>query len=269
MSPMRSPTLVALTLLLLPTTLYAADPPPRERLSLDRGWRFHLGDPAGVDPRTFDAVESKPGTPVRGDDFDGQVSAAKAKPDDFERDAELAKRRIDPVAANVGGTLPVVAADYDDRQWSPVTLPHDWAVALPFDEHGDLSHGFKRIGGPLGNDVGWYRRSFDLPAGDKGKCLSVTFDGVYRNCLVWLNGHCLGRNVSGYTGFTYDISSTANYGGRNELVVRVDASQPEGWWYEGAGIYRHVWLEVKASPLHVVRQDGVFVRPERRAPHGG
>jgi beta-galactosidase len=230
---------------------WAADAPARERLSMDDGWRFHLGDPADVQPGTFDAVAGPTGAGARADDFDGQVAFAKARPDDFERDAELAQRRVDPVATNVGGDLPVVSATFDDAGWDAVQLPHDWAVALPFDKRGDLSHGYKRMGGALGNTIGWYRRAFDLPAADKRKALSIEFDGVYRNCLVWLNGQCLGRNVSGYTGFAYDIGSAAHYGGKNELVVRVDASQPEGWWYEGAGIYRHVWL-VEETPVHIV-----------------
>ncbi len=222
---MRSHLLVAVALLLLPTTLYAADPSPRERLSLDRGWRFHLGDPAGVDPRQFDAVEIKPGTPVRADDFDGQVSSTKAKPDDFERDAELAKRRVDPVATNLGGSLPVVAADYDDRQWSPVLLPHDWAVALPFDEHGDLSHGFKRIGGPLGNDIGWYRRSFDLPAGDKGKLPgrppSTASTATASSGSTAAASAATRQRVHRLRPMTSVAQPTT--AGRNELVVRVDA----------------------------------------------
>jgi beta-galactosidase len=74
---------------------------------------------------------------------------------------------------------------------------------------------------------------------------------------VWLNGHCLGRHLSGYSGFRYDLSQFANFGGKNELVVRADASRFEGWFYEGAGIYRHVWLE-KTSPV-AIAPDGIFI----------
>jgi beta-galactosidase len=218
----------------------------RERSSMDAGWRFHLGDPADTRPGMFDYPELP--------------DLAKAKPDDFERDAELAGSRVDPVATRLGETLPVVSGGFDDGGWDRVRLPHDWVVALPFDKRGDEGHGFKAIGGDLGNTVGWYRRSFDLPVSDRGRALAVEFDGVYRNCLVWLNGHCLGRNVSGYSGFTYGIESAANYGGRNELVVRVDASRTEGWFYEGAGIYRHVWLW-KQPAVHIGR-DGPVVTSE-------
>jgi beta-galactosidase len=123
-------------------------------------------------------------------------------------------------------------------------------VELGFDPNGNKSHGYKAISHGDGTDVGWYRRSFDLPAPDRGKTVWIEFDGVFRNCLVWLNGHCLGRNVSGYSSFSYDIGQYARFGGQNLLVVRVDASRTEGWFYEGAGIYRHVWL-VKTDPVHV------------------
>ena len=123
----------------------------------------------------------------------------------------------------------------------------------------DLKHGFKPQSAQIfpQNSIGWYRKEFDLPASDKGKILWLEFDGVYRNSFVWLNGHCLGRHLSGYSSFRYDISQFANYGGTNVLVVRVDASRFEGWFYEGAGIYRHVWLE-KTSPI-AIAPDGIFV----------
>src|SRR5262249_45293009 len=82
--------------------------------------------------------------------------------------------------------------------------------------------------------------------------LWLEFDGVYRNCLVWLNGHILGRNVSGYESFYFDVTPYANPGRTNVLVVRADASRFEGWFYEGAGIYRHVWLTAM-DPVHVAQ----------------
>jgi beta-galactosidase len=50
--------------------------------------------------------------------------------------------------------------------------------------------------------------------------------------------------------FYFDVTPYANPGGTNVLVVRVDASRFEGWFYEGAGIYRHVWLTTE-NPVHV------------------
>jgi beta-galactosidase len=141
--------------------------------------------------------------------------------------------------------------DFDDHTWRAVDVPHDYVVEGGFDRKADLSHGYLPAG------VGWYRRTFSLGEADRGRSLWVDFDGVFRDSLVWLNGHFLGRHESGYTGFHYDLGTAARFGGTNVLVVRTDASKFEGWWYEGGGIYRHVWLN-KAGPLHV-EPWGVFV----------
>ena len=66
------------------------------------------------------------------------------------------------------------------------------------------------------------------------------------------NGYVVGGNASGYAPFRVDVTDFANYGGRNVLTVRVDATLGEGWFYEGAGIYRHVRL-VKTAPVHVAQ----------------
>lgn len=154
-------------------------------------------------------------------------------------------------AAKAGYAPGAASPDYDDRDWRELDLPHDWVVEGRFAPDANCSHGFLPVG------VGWYRKTFDLPATSEGRCLSLEFDGVFRNSTVWLNGHCLGTHPSGYTSFAYDISAVAHYGGPNVLAVKVDASEFEGWWYEGGGIYRHVWL-VETAPLHVARY-GVFV----------
>ncbi|HUZ47979.1 MAG TPA: beta-galactosidase GalA [Terriglobia bacterium] len=205
----------------------ASAPAPRERTLLDFGWRFHLGhadDPA--------------------QDFDFGRGRAFQKTGDFFKPSH---------------------PDFDASGWRAVDLPHDWAVELPFHEDPWLiGHGSKPLGRTYpATSIGWYRRVFQIPAGDLGKRLSLEFDGVFRDSMVALNGNFLGRNMSGYAPFCYDITDHANYGGNNVLVVRVDATEFEGWWYEGAGIYRHVWL-VKTHPLHVP-QWGTFVASEVQA----
>ena len=150
-------------------------------------------------------------------------------------------------AGQAGGAA---AKAYDDSTWRALDLPHDFVLEQPYDRTGNVSHGFRR------GAVGWYRKTFDLPAEDLGKQLWLEFDGVFRNCTVWLNGFLLGTHTSGYTSFQYQISDVANYGGPNVLAIRVDATGFEGWWYEGGGIYRHVWL-TKAPALHTP-QWGVF-----------
>ena len=146
---------------------------------------------------------------------------------------------------------------YSDASWRTVDLPHDWVVELPFDPTADTAHGYKPVGeGFPQNSMGWYRRSFDLPASDAGKRLWLEFDGVYRDATVIVNGWFVAHHEGGYNSFRCDITDVANCGGANVVSVRVDASQAEGWFYEGAGIYRHVWL-VKTAPLSVA-PDGIF-----------
>jgi len=197
----------------------------RERLSLDQGWRFALG-------HAWDTRK----------DFDhgnGYFSY-------------LTKTGYGDGAA---------AKNFDDRGWRLLDLPHDWCVELPFDARGGHSHGYKAIGRNFPeNSVGWYRKSFFIPESDLGRRISLEFDGVHRDSIVWVNGFYLGTEHSGYTGFHYDVSDYLDYGGENVVAVRADATLEEGWFYEGAGIYRHVWL-TKTAPLHVERY-GVFVTCE-------
>ena len=167
------------------------------------------------------------------------------------------------------------AVDFDDSGWEEVRLPHDFVVGGEFDPKGADKPGGKRPGfnelwydrdhGYKPKGVGWYRRSFELPAADRGKRIWLEFDGVYRNSDVWINGEWLGHHWSGYTGFHYDITDTANFGGRNVVTVRADADWDEGWWYEGGGIYRHVWL-TKLDPLHVGRWGTFVTTPEVSEP---
>jgi beta-galactosidase len=143
---------------------------------------------------------------------------------------------------------------FDDSKWQIVDVPHDWAIDLLLvrsDDREVVEHAFRAIGPQhQNNSVGWYRRTFDIPKSDEGRRISVELDGVFRDSIVWINGHRLGRHPSGHTSFRYDLTDMLNYGGANVLTVRVDATSWEGWWYEGAGIYRHVCL-VKTSPVHV------------------
>jgi beta-galactosidase len=195
------------------TSLFA-DPvsSPRERLLMDFGWKFHLGNEWGA-----------------------AISLAKA-----------------------GTGSGPASQSFSDASWRTVNLPHDWAVELPFDQSADAGHGFKPVGpGFAANDIAWYRRTFELPPEDSGKRVWLEFDGVYRDAQVFVNGWLVGHHESGYSSFRYDITDVANPGGKNVVAVKVDASKFEGWFYEGAGIYRHVWL-VKTAPL-AIAPDGIFV----------
>lgn len=145
-------------------------------------------------------------------------------------------------------------ANHDDSDWRSVDLPHDWSIEGNFSPDNHLSAGF------LPRGVGWYRRWFRLEESDRGRRISITFDGVATHCTVYVNGHLLHRHFCGYTPFTVDITDVATFGDAlNVVAVRVDATYMEGWWYEGAGIYRHVWLN-KTSALHFA-EHGIFVAP--------
>ncbi|QLC65081.1 DUF4982 domain-containing protein [Flavobacterium sp. LPB0248] len=153
------------------------------------------------------------------------------------------------------------ASGFDDRAWRKLDLPHDWAVEQPFSESASFSHGFKAAGKNFPEkSIGWYRKKITIPNEDLGRTISLKFDGVFRNSKVFFNGFYLGTEESGYNGFEYDVTAYVNYGGENTIVVRVDASMEEGWFYEGAGIYRHVYLQ-KTNPLRVA-QNGTYVTSE-------
>jgi beta-galactosidase len=195
---------------------------PREHVLMDMGWRFALGHPS--DPAK---------------DFYNGTSYF----------SYLAKTGYGDGAA---------APQFDDRPWRKINLPHDWAVEQPFSPKGTASHGYKAIGRNFPDaSVGWYRKKFTIPQSDLGRHISIAFDGVSRKSIVWVNGHYLGTEPSGYESFEYDIAEYLNYGGENVIAVRADVTMEEGWFYEGAGIYRHVWLN-KSDQLHVA-PNGTFV----------
>ncbi|MHB8636511.1 MAG: beta-galactosidase GalA [Fimbriimonadaceae bacterium] len=200
--------------------------PAADRTTLDLGWKFHLGNAA--DP-------SK--------DFGYGTGSIYAKS-----------------GQGVGPIRP----GFDDSTWRTVDVPHDWAIELPFIPNTPalVGRGSKPLGGRYPEtSIGWYRKSFSVPTSPDAakRRYRIDFDGVYRDCRVWLNGHFLGQHESGYSGFAYDVSDWINFTGQNILTVRVDATQGEGWFYEGAGIYRHVWLTV-SNPVHIARH-GVYVIP--------
>ncbi len=197
--------------------------------------------------------------------------------DDPAKDFGYGAQNREATFAKSGSFPPVTRVNFDDSQWRSVDLPHDWAVELPFEKGPAVldrdgkptgryelpDHGAK----PIGRDfpetsIGWYRRVFDIPATDEGKRISVEFDGVFRHAMVMFNGHYIGEEFSGYAPFRFDLTDFVNYGDKNILTVRVDATLAEGWFYEGAGMYRHVWL-IKKDPVHIAPA-GVFIRSEVR-----
>lgn len=139
-----------------------------------------------------------------------------------------------------------IAPNFNDSSWRSLSLPHDWAVELPFVQSPNFdvqSHGYKPVGAAYpATSIGWYRKHFVVAKKDSGQRFQLQFDGVFRDANFWINGFYLGNNKSGYVGVSYDITDYLHYDKENILVVRADATQYEGWFYEGAGIYRHVWM---------------------------
>lgn len=158
------------------------------------------------------------------------------------------------------------AQKFDDSGWQEVNIPHDWVATLPYAKEASHSHGYKTVGYKYPEtSVGWYRKVINIPSEDLGKHLSLRFDGIFRNAQVWFNGFYMGTEPSGYATQLYDVTEYVNYGGDNLICVRADATLEEGWFYEGAGIYRDVWLEKRAAIG--VAPFGTFVYAELKAPY--
>lgn len=205
---------------------------PRERINFDKGWQFAFGDASSP------AADFGCGTEY----FNYLTKAASIH--------------------NEGPYSP----KFDASGWTVVNLPHDWVVDLPYAAEASHSHGYKTVGFKYPQtSVGWYRKTFTVPAEDYGLHIWLQFDGIFRDSRIWVNGFYLGGEPSGYATQTYDISEYLNYGGENLVCVRADATLEEGWFYEGAGIYRHVWLQ-KAPQVHVA-PFGTFVYSEFASPY--
>ncbi len=199
------------------------------KTELNSGWKFFRGDLAPADPA---------------DEWGG----AKARAYSFG----------------------AAAADCHDSAWRTVDLPHDFVSEGDYSRRQTGTAGMQRIpemesidsrlaaGGSLEGGVAWYRKRFSLPYDDDRR-VYLHFGGVYRNSDVYLNEYFIGHHTSGYTSFYYDITDFVNFGGDNILAVRVDSRGREGWWYEGGGIYRSVWLEV-THRQHIAPW-GVFAAP--------
>lgn len=145
------------------------------------------------------------------------------------------------------------AANFDDRAWRVVNLPHDWAVEAPYDARASKSHGYKAVGPNFPeSSVGWYRHHFAVPQSDLGRRIRIEFDGIQRDSRIFVNGFLVGEEMNGNVSQSYDVTAYLNYGGENVISVRADVSLEAGWYYEGAGIDRHAYL-LKTNPVHVER----------------
>ena len=154
---------------------------------------------------------------------------------------------------------------FNDSAWHVVSVPHDFVATLPYAREASHSHGYKTVGFKYPEtSVGWYRKTIHIPEGDLGKHIALQFDGIFRNARVWFNGFYMGTEPSGYATQVYDVTEYVNYGGDNLICIRADATLEEGWFYEGAGIYRDAWL-LKTAAVSVA-PFGTFVWADMKEP---
>ncbi len=203
----------------------------RQKLSLNAGWLFHRGDVIRTRPTVKGPIYS--GAKTVRELWGAAAVAYNDNPDDYSG----------------------VSREANSDRWDRVNLPHDYVIEGEFDKNENNALGYLKY------DNAWYRRHFKLEEADRDRRITVYFEGVSGQSAVYLNGIPLHHNFCGYTSFEVDITDFAKFGGDNVLAVYIDSSHHESWWYEGAGIYRNVWL-VKTAPVCVDRW-GVAVSPKK------
>jgi beta-galactosidase len=176
---------------------------------------------------------------------DSMVESAHASVVSIENER---KQSFDSVwKFNLGDIAGAEAATYNDSSWRTLDVPHDWSIEQNFNK--DSLAG--RDAAFLDGGTGWYRKSFTMPSEAAGKKVTITFDGVFMDSTVYLNGHVLGNRPNGYISFKYDLTPYLKLGGENNVIaVKVVNKQPSSRWYSGSGIYRHVWLST-TDQVHV------------------
>lgn len=207
---------------------------------LTTNWMFHQGE-LDVPPAR---LSSKGG---------GCGSVSDLVRDERSSDADNQLAALAALVPGIEQVLNVRVVETIGSQWKPVVLPHDWRIEQTPQPDGPLFQAF------LPGGVAYYRLRFSVSASERGRHLTVEFDGVLSDATVWCNGFLLGDHPSGYTGFRFDLTDVLRYGdeGANVLLVRCDTTAPEGWWYEGGGIYRDVRL-ISRAPVHL-DDDGIWI----------
>lgn len=243
---MRAPSMhhftrICLTLLSCALLVHAADnPPPRERVSFNAGWRFTKGDhPSVGESLTYERI--KDWVLPTGDDLLLYQAARRTRPAGA------------PAATLAGDSaIPYTRADFDDSSWRSLNLPHDWGIEGPFQQE---------LSGDTGKlpwfGTAWYRKKFAVPAADAGRQTYLELDGAMAYALVWCNGRFVGGWPYGYSSWRVDLTPHLKPGADNVLAIRLDNPRESSRWYPGGGIYRNVWL-LKTAPV-AVAQWGVFV----------
>lgn len=241
----------------------------REHIKINEGWQFMKYDtkpdqliydvrPEIEDANDNKAADSKPTEAVKVEVI-GEVLKNWILPsgNDFIKDP--AKKHIRP-KGNPGSDFPFVKENFEDKSWERVNLPHDWAIKGSF-YTGDKPE----VGGGMGRlpsqGIAWYRKKLSISAADQGKIIYLDIDGAMSYAMVWLNGHLVGGWPYGYNSFRLDLTPYLNFGGTNQLAIRIDNPNHSARWYPGGGIYRNVWL-TKVAPIHVSQWGTFITTPE-------
>jgi beta-galactosidase len=239
-------------------------PGKRQRISFDDGWRF-MRYTSAADSLFYD---ERPVVGFRNDNIvadtratdTGKLAASEKglkawilpSANDFIKDP--AKHHQRP-AGNPGIDFPFTQLNFNDKDWEPLDLPHDWAIKGPFYEGNPAV-----VGGGMGRlpiqGVAWYRKKLSVTAADKGKNIYLDIDGAMSYAMVWCNGKLVGGWPYGYNSFRLDLTPYIHTG-ENQVAIRIDNPNHSARWYPGAGLYRHVWL-TKVNPVHVA-QWGTFI----------
>ncbi|MCU4674040.1 DUF4982 domain-containing protein [Catenovulum sp. 2E275] len=232
----------------------------RQVLSLNQDWRFYKYDNAALaDELIYDV---RPAVEHFKDDKDADTKPTDAVevtsdktvlkpwilPTGNEFIADPAKRHQRP-AGNPGGDFKFVQNDFNDSGWQQVNLPHDWAINGPFyqGENPEVGGGMGRLPSP---GIAWYRKDLTVTEVDKTKKIYLDIEGAMSYSMVWLNGHLVGGWPFGYSSYRLDLTPYINFGGENQIAIRLDNPNHSSRWYPGGGLYRDVWL-VKTNPVHV------------------
>ena len=209
----------------------------RERININRDWRYQIDDPDGT------------GTALH-------YSQLKPYLLPCANDFIIFGKRYQRPEGNPGENIAYVKSDFDDSEWRHLNLPHDWAIEGPFNIDYNGSTGKLPYWG-----IRWYRKTLELSQDDAGKQIYLDIDGAMSYASVWCNGQYVGGWPYGYASFRLDLTPYIRAGQKNVLAIRLDNPDDTSRWYPGSGIYRNVWL-VKTSPVHV-EQWGTFVRNQQ------
>ncbi len=201
----------------------------REKILFNEGWRFHRGEIELVTPREKGPMYIQAKTERAR--FGPACKQYHANGDDYSLDYEI-----------------------NPETWKLLNLPHDYVIEQAPEQCYNSALGYFKY------ENAWYRKQFSIDEEDKEKRICLFFEGIATHATIYLNGCPLKHNFCGYTSFEVDITDFIEFGENNVLAVYVNTQNHEGWWYEGGGIYRNVWL-VKTDKV-AVDLFGTYVKPK-------